>query len=47
MKRLATDGATVVFSYPQNEAAAQEVVREVIEAGGRAFTDGRAVGLSS
>jgi 3-oxoacyl-[acyl-carrier protein] reductase len=37
VKRLAADGATVVFSYLQNEAAAQEVVRQVAEAGGRAF----------
>jgi 3-oxoacyl-[acyl-carrier protein] reductase len=37
VKRLAADGATVVFSYLQNEAAAQGVVREVAEAGGRAF----------
>jgi 3-oxoacyl-[acyl-carrier protein] reductase len=37
VKRLAADGATVVFSYLQNEAAAQKVVREVAEAGGRAF----------
>ena len=37
VKRLAADGATVVFSYLQNEAAAQRVVREVAEVGGRAF----------
>jgi 3-oxoacyl-[acyl-carrier protein] reductase len=37
VKRLAADGATVVFSYLQNEAAAQAVVREVAEAGGRAL----------
>ena len=37
VKRLAADGATVVFSYLENEAAAQSVVREVAEAGGRAF----------
>jgi len=37
VKRLAADGATVVFSYLQNEAAAQGVVREVAEDGGRAF----------
>jgi 3-oxoacyl-[acyl-carrier protein] reductase len=37
VKRLAADGATVVFSYLQNEAAAQAVVREAAEAGGRAF----------
>jgi NAD(P)-dependent dehydrogenase (short-subunit alcohol dehydrogenase family) len=35
VKRLAADGATVVFSYLQDEAAAQGVVREVAEAGGR------------
>lgn len=37
VKRLAADGATVVFSYLQNEPAAQAVVREVAETGGRAF----------
>jgi 3-oxoacyl-[acyl-carrier protein] reductase len=37
VKRLAADGATVVFSYLQNEAAAQAVVREVAEVGGQAF----------
>ena len=36
-KRLAADGAAVVFSYLQNEAAAREVVREVTGEGGRAF----------
>src|SRR5215831_720157 len=36
VKRLAADGAAVVFSYLQNEAAAREVVREVTEEGGRA-----------
>ena len=36
VKRLAADGATVVFSYLQNEAAAREVVREVTGDGGRA-----------
>jgi 3-oxoacyl-[acyl-carrier protein] reductase len=36
VKRLAADGAEVVFSYLQNEAAAREVVREVTEDGGRA-----------
>ena len=35
VKRLAADGAAVVFSYLQNEAAAREVVREVTEDGGR------------
>jgi NAD(P)-dependent dehydrogenase (short-subunit alcohol dehydrogenase family) len=34
VKRLAADGATVVFSYLQNEAAAQKVVREVAEPAG-------------
>ncbi len=37
VKRLAADGAAVVFSYLQDEAAAQAVVREVAEADGRAF----------
>ena len=37
VKRLAADGATVVFSYLQNEAAAQQLLREVAAAGGRAF----------
>jgi len=36
VKRLAADGATVVFSYLQNETAAREVVSEVAEDGGRA-----------
>jgi 3-oxoacyl-[acyl-carrier protein] reductase len=35
--RLAADGATVVFSYLRNEAAARAVESEVAEAGGRAF----------
>ncbi|HEY3646399.1 MAG TPA: SDR family oxidoreductase [Streptosporangiaceae bacterium] len=35
VKRLAADGAAVVFSYLQNEAAAREVVSEVTEDGGR------------
>jgi 3-oxoacyl-[acyl-carrier protein] reductase len=35
--RLAADGATVVFSYLRNETAAQEVVAQVTEAGGKAF----------
>jgi 3-oxoacyl-[acyl-carrier protein] reductase len=35
VKRLAADGAAVVFSYLQNEAAAREVVREVTQDGGR------------
>jgi len=34
VKRLAADGATVVFSYLQNETAAREVVSEVAENGG-------------
>jgi 3-oxoacyl-[acyl-carrier protein] reductase len=37
VKRLAADGAAVVFSYLHNDAAAQGVVREVAEAGGRAW----------
>ena len=37
VKRLAADGAAVVFSYRQNEAAAREVVRQVAGDGGRAF----------
>lgn len=37
VKRLAADGATVVFSYLRNTDAAQAVVREVAGAGGRAF----------
>ena len=37
VKRLAADGAAVVFSYLQNEAAAQAVVGEIAESGGRAF----------
>ena len=37
VKRLAADGAAVVFSYRQNETAAAEVVREVTEDGGRTF----------
>ena len=37
VKRLAADGAAVVFSYRQNETAAAEVVREVTEDRGRAF----------
>ena len=36
VKRLAADGAAVVFSYLQNEAAAREVVSEVTADGGRA-----------
>jgi 3-oxoacyl-[acyl-carrier protein] reductase len=35
--RLAGDGATVVFSYLTSERAAQDVVREVADAGGRAI----------
>src|SRR5712671_6570926 len=35
VKRLAADGAAVVFSYRQNEAAAADVVREVAADGGR------------
>lgn len=37
VRRLAADGATVVFSYLRNEAAARQVVDEVSEAGGKAF----------
>jgi 3-oxoacyl-[acyl-carrier protein] reductase len=37
VKRLAADGAGVVFSFIANEAAAQRVVSEVAEAGGKAF----------
>ena len=37
VKRLAADGAAVVFSYLRHEAAAQAVVREVTEDGGLAF----------
>jgi 3-oxoacyl-[acyl-carrier protein] reductase len=36
VKRLAADGAAVVFSYLQNEAAAREVISEVTKDGGRA-----------
>ena len=36
VRRLAADGAAVVFSYRQDEAAAKAVVAEVAEAGGRA-----------
>ena len=35
VKRLAGDGASVLFSYLSNEAAAQSVVAEVTGAGGR------------
>jgi 3-oxoacyl-[acyl-carrier protein] reductase len=35
-KRLAGDGASVLFSYLSHEAAAQSVVTEVTGAGGRA-----------
>lgn len=37
VQRLAGDGAEVGFSFIENEAAAETVVREVEEAGGRAF----------
>lgn len=37
VQRLAADGATVVFSYQRNEAAAKEVVDEVSKAGGKAL----------
>ena len=36
VKRLARDGASVLFSYLSDEAAAQSVVAEVTGAGGRA-----------
>jgi 3-oxoacyl-[acyl-carrier protein] reductase len=56
VKRLAADGAAVVFSYLQNEAAAREVVREVhakgpfflIQHAGRALRDGgRLIAIST
>jgi 3-oxoacyl-[acyl-carrier protein] reductase len=37
VRRLAADGAAVVFSYLQDEAAAKAVAGEVAEAGGRAL----------
>jgi len=37
VKRLAGDGAAVVFSFVQDQAAADRVVSEVTGAGGRAF----------
>ena len=37
MKRLAADGAAVVFSFVQDQAAADRVAGEVIDAGSRAF----------
>jgi 3-oxoacyl-[acyl-carrier protein] reductase len=37
VKRLAADGADVVFSFIADQAAAQRVVGEVAEAGGKAF----------
>jgi 3-oxoacyl-[acyl-carrier protein] reductase len=37
VKRLAADGAGVVFSFIADEAAAQRVAGEVAEAGGKAF----------
>ncbi len=37
VRRLAADGAAVVFSYRQDEAAAKAVAGEVAEAGGRAL----------
>jgi 3-oxoacyl-[acyl-carrier protein] reductase len=37
VRRLAADGATVVFSFLRNETAAQEVLKEVEAAGGQAF----------
>ena len=37
VKRLAGDGAAVVFSFVRDQAAADRVVSEVTDAGGRAF----------
>ena len=37
VRRLAADGAAVVFSYLRDEAAAKAVTAEVAEAGGRAL----------
>lgn len=37
VRRLARDGASVVFSFFENEAAAAAVMKEVSEDGGRAF----------
>ncbi len=37
VKRLAGDGASVVFSFIQDSEAAKSVVKDVTEAGGRAF----------
>jgi 3-oxoacyl-[acyl-carrier protein] reductase len=37
VKRLAADGATVVFSFLHSEAAAEQVVAEVAGDGGKAF----------
>jgi 3-oxoacyl-[acyl-carrier protein] reductase len=37
VQRLAGDGAVVVFSFVENEAAAESVVSEVEDDGGRAF----------
>jgi 3-oxoacyl-[acyl-carrier protein] reductase len=37
VKRLVSDGASVMFSFLENETAAQKVVREVTDAGGQAF----------
>jgi 3-oxoacyl-[acyl-carrier protein] reductase len=37
VKRLAGDGASVVFSFIQDSEAAESVVTDVAEAGGRAF----------
>jgi 3-oxoacyl-[acyl-carrier protein] reductase len=37
VKRLAADGASVVFSYLNNQAAADSVAAEVAGAGGRAL----------
>src|SRR3954468_21258593 len=37
VRRLAADGALVVFSYGSSDAAAKEVVAEVADAGGQAL----------
>jgi 3-oxoacyl-[acyl-carrier protein] reductase len=36
VRRLAADGAAVVFSYGNSDASAKELVAEVADAGGRA-----------
>lgn len=37
-KRLASQGATVVINYTQNDAAAENTIKEIEESGGAAFT---------